>query len=95
MIFWKNRKKIKFNFFFVLSPLKIICFVEKKKIFLSFCQCILESDTVKCDYPIQENDEIFNTDCWFTLLVLLFVLEIFIKKHTKNGHFSLNLKKIP
>ena len=42
-----------------------------------------------------ENYEIFNTDFWFTLLVLLFVLEIFKKKKKKSsendqstGHFQ-------
>ena len=49
--------------------------------------CIFENDTVK----MQEN--YFNTDCWFTLLVYLFVLEIFLKKSSENekkkstGHF--------
>ena len=41
--------------------------------------CIFESDTVKSDCSMQENYDIFkvfNTDCWFTLLVLL------IKKNT-------------
>ena len=50
--------------------------------FLRFCLCIFESDTVKNDCP----DPIFrkmmkylkmNTDRWLTLLLLLFVLEIF------------------
>ena len=57
--------------------------------------CIFESATVKSDCPLQENYEIFfNTDCWFTLLVLLFVLEI-LKKEIKSsendqltGHFN-------
>ena len=49
--------------------------------FLRFCLCIFESDTVKTDCPVQtfrEKDKIFrfNKDCWFTLLVLLFCLEI-------------------
>ena len=39
--------------------------------------CIFESATVKSDCPLQENYEIFNTDCWFALLVFLFVLEVF------------------
>ena len=36
---------------------------------------------------MQENYEIFIeiTDCWFTILVLLFVLEIFKKKKKKKG----------
>ena len=44
--------------------------------------CIFESDTVKSDCPMQENYVIFkkiNTDCWFTLLVLLFVLALFFR----------------
>ena len=46
-------------FFFFLfhrppvSPLNIICFVEKDNIFLRFCLCIFESDTVKSDCNIQ------------------------------------------
>ena len=64
---------------------------------MRFCLCIFESDTVNGDCPVrdfQENDEIFrfNTDCWFTLLVLLFYLEILKKKSFENdqstGHFQ-------
>ena len=40
-------------FFFYLPTLYIICFVEKDNIFLRFCLCIFESDTVKSDFPIQ------------------------------------------
>ena len=35
-------------------------FLVKKKIFLRFCLCIFESDTVKSDCPMQENYEIFK-----------------------------------
>ena len=43
-----------FNMFlFYPLTLKIICFVEKNDIFLRFYMCILESDTVKSDCPIQ------------------------------------------
>ena len=38
--------------------------------------CIFESATVKSESSMQKNYEIFNTDCWFTLLDLLLVLEI-------------------
>ena len=44
------RENIQFNlhfFFFYPSTLNIICFVEKNIIFLRFCLCIFESDTVK------------------------------------------------
>ena len=27
---------------------------------MRFCLCIIESDTVQCDYPMQENYEIFK-----------------------------------
>ena len=36
-----------------LLTLNIICFVEKNNIFLRFCLCIIESDTVKGDCPVQ------------------------------------------
>ena len=59
-------KKIKFNFnfFFIFYPptLRIISFVEKNNIFLRFCLCIFESDTVKrfsCP-DFYENDKIFK-----------------------------------
>ena len=49
--------------------------------------------TLKSDCPVQENDEIFkdfNTDCWFTsLLVLLFNLEILKKKKLCVFHLTL------
>ena len=32
-----------------MPTLNIICFVEINKIFLRFCLCIFESDTVKSD----------------------------------------------
>ena len=44
--------------------------------------CIFESDTVKSDCPLQECLR-FHTDCWFTLIVLLFVLDIKKKKTLK------------
>ena len=49
------------KFFMVYLPtLNIICFIEKNDIFLRFCLCIFESDTVKSDCPMQENYEIFK-----------------------------------
>ena len=55
--FWKVGKKNKIQFlkFFLLYPptLNIICFDEKNNIFLRFCLCIFESDTVKSDCPVQ------------------------------------------
>ena len=50
----------------------------KNNIFLKFCLCIFESDTVKSDCHMQENYE----SCWFTLLVELFALEM-LKKALK------------
>ena len=41
-------------FLFYPPPLNIVCFVEKNNIILRFCLCIVESDTVKCDYPMQD-----------------------------------------
>ena len=38
----------------------MIYFVEKNNIFLTFCLCIFESDTVESDCPVQENDKIFK-----------------------------------
>ena len=34
--------------------------VEKNNIFLRFCLCIFENDTVKSDCPMQESYEIFK-----------------------------------
>ena len=34
--------------------------LKKNNIFLRFCLCIFESDTVKSDCPMQENYEIFK-----------------------------------
>ena len=57
LIFRKVEKKKKFIskiiFLFYLPTLNIVCFVEKKNIFLRFCLCIFESDTVKSDCPVQ------------------------------------------
>ena len=43
------------SIFFLFYPptLNIICFVEKNNIFLRFCLCIFESDTVKSDCYFQ------------------------------------------
>ena len=62
-------------YLFYSPTLNIICFIEKNNIFLRFCLCIFESDTVKSDCPMHifsKKNEKFNRDCWFTLLVLLF-----------------------
>ena len=68
VIFQKVEQNSKIIFFILSANWKnIICFVEKNNIFLRFCLCIFESDTVKSDFPMQENYEIFK--CWFTLLV--------------------------
>ena len=48
----KKRNLISIFFLFHPPTLNIICFVEKK-IFLRFCLCIFESDTVKSDCPVQ------------------------------------------
>ena len=40
--------------------LNFIRFVEENKIFLRFCLCIFENDTVKSDCPMQKNYEIFK-----------------------------------
>ena len=40
-------------FIFYPRTLNIICLVEKNDIFLRFCLCIFESDTVKSDCPVQ------------------------------------------
>ena len=60
MIFQKVEKKY-FLFFFIFYPLTLnsICFIEKN-IFLRFCLCIFENDTVKSDCPIQDNYEFFK-----------------------------------
>ena len=59
VIFWKVEKMSKF-FCILPATLNIICFVENNNIFLRFCLCIFESDTVKSDCPLQENYEIFK-----------------------------------
>ena len=81
----KVKKKSEILFLFYPLTLNIICFVQKNSIFLRFCLCIFESDTAKSDCSIKIFRKImkyliFNTDCWFTLVGLLFVLEIFKKK---------------
>ena len=86
-------QKVEKNIFFHYIRRRKILFVllKKNNIFLRFCLCILESATVKSNYPMQENYERFNTDCWYTLLVLLFVVEI-LKKSSESdqltGHFQ-------
>ena len=52
-----RKKSSKFLFLFYLN---IFCFVEKNNMFLRFCLCIFESDTVQSDCPMQENYEIFK-----------------------------------
>ena len=53
---------------------------------------IFESDAVISDFPMQENHETFkefNTDCWFTTLVLLFVPDIKkAQKRTSQRSFA-------
>ena len=56
VIFCKvGKKKLisKIIFIFHQPTLNIICFVEKNNIFMRFCLCIFESDTVKSDCPVQ------------------------------------------
>ena len=56
VIFRKVEKKnliSKFFFLFYPPTLNINCLVEKNNIFLRFCLCIFESDTVKSDFPGQ------------------------------------------
>ena len=66
-----------FNYFYILpADSKYYLFRWEKNIFLRFCLCMFESDTVKRDCPVQMFRKMtkclwFNTDCWFTLLVLL------------------------
>ena len=51
-----GKKKILISKIFILfypPTLNIICFVEKNNIFLRFCLCIFESDTVESDCPAQ------------------------------------------
>ena len=43
----------KIIFIFYPPTLNIIGFVEKNNLFLRFCMCIFESDTVKSDCPVQ------------------------------------------
>ena len=51
MIFRKVEKKSLKLFY--PPTLDIICFVEKNNIFLRFCLCIFDSDTVKSDSLVQ------------------------------------------
>ena len=43
----------KIIFIFYPPTLNIINFIEKNNLFLRFCLCIFESDTVKSDCPVQ------------------------------------------
>ena len=45
----------KIIFFILSADTKYYLFCWKKNIFLRFCLCIFESDTVKSDCPKQEN----------------------------------------
>ena len=60
VIFLKVEKKFNFLFLFYPPTLNIICFVEKNNIFLRFCLCIFESDTVKRDCPVLIFRKIMN-----------------------------------
>ena len=44
---------VTFLVLFYPPTLNIICFIEKNNIFLRFCLCIFDSDTVKSDCPVQ------------------------------------------
>ena len=50
-----GKKKIISEIFFLFYPptLNIICLVEKNNIFLRFCLCIFESETLKSNCPVQ------------------------------------------
>ena len=90
----------KIFFIFYQPTLNIICFVEK--IFLRFCLCIFESDTVKSDCPVQIFRKMIKyLKIKYRLLVYLtsftvFFLEILKKKKKKKttendqltGHFQ-------
>ena len=53
--FLETRKKKKSEEILLFYPptLDIICFFEKNNIFLRFCPCNFESDTVESDCPVQ------------------------------------------
>ena len=63
VIFKKVEKKNQFLFFLLFYPptLNSICFVEKNNIFLMFCLCIFESDTVKGDLSYAEFKDLIQT----------------------------------
>ena len=52
VLFCKD-KNSKIIFLFYPPTLNIICFLEKGNIFLRFCLCNFESDTVKSNCPVQ------------------------------------------
>ena len=64
---------------------------------MRFCLCIFESDTVKSDCPVQENDKIFKdfiqTVGYLTIVLLFFSGDIKKKKKKSSendqftGHF--------
>ena len=71
-----------------MPTLNINCFVEKKIIFLRFCLCIFESDTVKSDCPVQ----IFRKMIKYLKITLLVLLEI-VKKRKKKKSSEKKKKK--
>ena len=65
---------------FYRPTLNINFLVEKNNIFLRFCLCIFESDTVKSDCPVQ----IFRKMMKYLKITLLVFLEILKKKKEKK-----------
>ena len=48
-----RKKNSKIIFLFYPQTLNVICFIAKNNIFLRFCLCNFETDTVKSNFPIQ------------------------------------------
>ena len=87
VIFRKVEKKNSKIIFIFYPPSKYYCFVEKNNIFLRFCLCIFERDSVKkwlsCP-DFLEIDEIFK-DLLQTVGLSLLVLLYYLKKEKKRS----------
>ena len=83
IIFCKVEKKLITKIIFIFYPptLNIICYLGKNNIFLRFCLCIFESDTVKSDCPVQM---IKYLKIQYRLLVYLTSFTVFSGDTKKN-----------
>ena len=63
------KKMIKSYFILSVATLNIICFTVKINIFLRFCLCTFENDTVKSDCPVQKTPDLRPLPVGFVCLI--------------------------